>query len=90
MNDNRSIFMLPFEYRKIERLIAKVNREKLKGEDLCAHCWHCHTTELKCISKTGLFCAVTHKPVHPMAGPCEHFKLNKYFAEKQAQKGRED
>lgn len=74
-------------YREIERLIAEGNRKKLGDEDLCAHCWHCHTTTLKCISKTGLFCAVTHKPVHPIEDACAMFRLNGYF---QGRKGQED
>lgn len=73
----------------VSRMMSMKNHTEYDEDDTCATCWHCHTTTLKSISKTGLFCAVTHNPVHPMSDTCEHFKLNKYFAEKQAQKGRE-
>lgn len=64
-------------------LAAMDKKSGISHEDTCATCWHGHTTDLKIISKTGWFCARTHKEIHPMDNPCECFRISKYFEEKQ-------
>ena len=87
--ENKPVFLLPRD-GMIAQMLSRPKLPEYDGNDSCATCWHCHATERKCISKTGLFCGVTHEPVHPVSDPCEHFKLNGYFQNQmQAQKGRE-